>query len=220
MRTSIDRRNRKRKRLTATAWLWQEEAELGEWALPAEYVNLAQLYDRLGPAAESRFRSIVADHAPERRGENVVLNLNLPLGAVGLSDRVAAHFKKNVCWGGHTYNAHPVAAAAALAVQKIIKRDCLLGAATVRGTTLRRMLRDAFGAHPHVGDIRGRGLLVGLERERVLQGLAVLADQPRGDERALRAVADYGMPNVSDKVVRILHSYTDYVNRVVWRKGA
>ncbi|WP_332826982.1 non-hydrolyzing UDP-N-acetylglucosamine 2-epimerase [Ramlibacter sp.] len=63
-------------------------------------------------------------------------------------------------------------------------------------------------------------MMVGLERERVLQGLAVLADQPRGDERALRAVADYGMPNVSDKVVRILHSYTDYVNRVVWRKGA
>lgn len=63
-------------------------------------------------------------------------------------------------------------------------------------------------------------MMVGLERERVLQGLAVLADQPRGDTRALRPVADYGMPNVSDKVVRILHSYTDYVNRVVWRKGA
>lgn len=63
-------------------------------------------------------------------------------------------------------------------------------------------------------------MMVGLQRERVLQGLAVLADQPRGDERLLRPVADYGMPNVSDKVVRILHSYTDYVNRVVWRKGA
>ncbi|MCC2633860.1 MAG: UDP-N-acetylglucosamine 2-epimerase [Ramlibacter sp.] len=63
-------------------------------------------------------------------------------------------------------------------------------------------------------------MMVGLDRERVLQGLAVLADQPRGETRVLRPVADYGMPNVSDKVVRILHSYTDYVNRVVWRKGA
>ena len=63
-------------------------------------------------------------------------------------------------------------------------------------------------------------MMVGLERERVLQGLAVLASQARGEGRTLRAVADYGMPNVSDKVVRLIHSYTDYVNRVVWRKGA
>ncbi|MHA4867999.1 aspartate aminotransferase family protein [Duganella sp. PWIR1] len=64
---------------------------------------------------------------------------------------------------GHTYMGHPVAAAAALAVQKVIQRDNLLGAVTVRGAALRRMLRDAFGQHPHVGDIRGRGLLIGLE---------------------------------------------------------
>jgi UDP-N-acetylglucosamine 2-epimerase (non-hydrolysing) len=61
-------------------------------------------------------------------------------------------------------------------------------------------------------------MMVGLGRERVLQGLAVLAGQPRGGERLLRQVADYSMPNVSDKVVRLVHSYTDYVNRVVWRK--
>ncbi|AKU23824.1 aspartate aminotransferase family protein [Massilia sp. NR 4-1] len=64
---------------------------------------------------------------------------------------------------GHTYTGHPIAAAAALAVQKVIRRDCLLGAVTVRGGVLRRMLRDAFGGHPHVGDIRGRGLLLGIE---------------------------------------------------------
>jgi adenosylmethionine-8-amino-7-oxononanoate aminotransferase len=63
---------------------------------------------------------------------------------------------------GHTYMGHPVAAAAALAVQNVIRRDNLLGAVTVRGAALRRMLR-AFGDHPHVGDIRGRGLLIGLE---------------------------------------------------------
>jgi len=61
-------------------------------------------------------------------------------------------------------------------------------------------------------------MMVGLEEQRVLQGLAILQKQPRGDERLLRQVPDYSMPNVSDKVVRIIHSYTDYVNRVVWKK--
>jgi len=61
-------------------------------------------------------------------------------------------------------------------------------------------------------------MMVGLEVERVRQALAILEKQPRGADRALRQVADYSMPNVSDKVVRIIHSYTDYVNRVVWKK--
>lgn len=61
-------------------------------------------------------------------------------------------------------------------------------------------------------------MMVGLEVDRVRQGLAILATQPRGETRGLRQVADYSMPNVSDKVVRIIHSYTDYVNRVVWKK--
>lgn len=61
-------------------------------------------------------------------------------------------------------------------------------------------------------------MMVGLEVERVMQGLAILESQPRGQERLLRQVYDYSMPNVSDKVLRIIHSYTDYVNRVVWKK--
>lgn len=61
-------------------------------------------------------------------------------------------------------------------------------------------------------------MMVGLGTERVLQGLAILESQGCGDERTLRLVADYSMPNVSDKVIRIVHSYTDYVNRVVWKK--
>jgi UDP-N-acetylglucosamine 2-epimerase len=61
-------------------------------------------------------------------------------------------------------------------------------------------------------------MMVGLDAERVMQGLSILESQPRGEARLLRLVADYSMPNVSDKVVRIIHSYTDYVNRVVWKK--
>lgn len=61
-------------------------------------------------------------------------------------------------------------------------------------------------------------MMVGLEVDRVRQGLFILQSQPRGDERALRLVADYSIPNVSEKVVRIIHSYTEYVNRVVWKK--
>jgi UDP-N-acetylglucosamine 2-epimerase len=61
-------------------------------------------------------------------------------------------------------------------------------------------------------------MMVGLTAERVLQGLEILDHQPRGEERLLRLVADYSMPNVSEKVARIILSYTDYVNRVVWKK--
>lgn len=64
----------------------------------------------------------------------------------------------------------------------------------------------------------GAVMMVGLEVERVRQGLAIIAAQPRGTTRGLRLVADYNVPNVSDKVVRLILSYTDYVNRVVWRK--
>ena len=61
-------------------------------------------------------------------------------------------------------------------------------------------------------------MLVGLEVERILQSLAVLESQDRGDARTLQLVNDYSMPNVSDKVVRILHSYRDYVMRTVWKQ--
>ena len=61
-------------------------------------------------------------------------------------------------------------------------------------------------------------MMVGLTAERILQGLDILDHQPRGEERLLRLVADYSMSNVSEKVARIVLSYTDYVNRVVWKK--
>lgn len=61
-------------------------------------------------------------------------------------------------------------------------------------------------------------MMVGLELERVMQAIAILEDQPRDEKRLLREVADYSVPNVSDKVLRIIHSYTDYVKRVVWKE--
>lgn len=61
-------------------------------------------------------------------------------------------------------------------------------------------------------------MMVGLEPERVCQALSILATQPRGATRGLRPVADYSAPNVSEKILRIIVSYTDFVNRVVWRK--
>ncbi|CAM7989218.1 UDP-N-acetylglucosamine 2-epimerase (non-hydrolyzing) [Morganella morganii] len=61
-------------------------------------------------------------------------------------------------------------------------------------------------------------MMVGLGGERIMQALQILESQPSGDERLLRQVYDYSMPNVSDKVVRIVHSYTDYVKRVVWKE--
>jgi UDP-N-acetylglucosamine 2-epimerase (non-hydrolysing) len=61
-------------------------------------------------------------------------------------------------------------------------------------------------------------MLVGLNPERVMQGLIQLQHQKTGAERNLRPVADYSMPNVSDKIVRIILSYTDYVKRVVWNE--
>lgn len=62
-------------------------------------------------------------------------------------------------------------------------------------------------------------MMVGLSPERILQGLVQLEEQKIGKERNYRPVSDYSMPNVSQKVVRIILSYTDYVNRVVWRKS-
>jgi UDP-N-acetylglucosamine 2-epimerase (non-hydrolysing) len=64
----------------------------------------------------------------------------------------------------------------------------------------------------------GAVMMTGLEFENVERGLAVLTSQKRGGERSLRLVADYSMPNVSEKVLRIILSYTDYVNHTVWKK--
>ena len=61
-------------------------------------------------------------------------------------------------------------------------------------------------------------IMTGLQKERIMQSLSIIDKQSRGEQRLIRQVDDYSMPNVSDKMVRIIHSYTDYVNRVVWKK--
>ena len=60
--------------------------------------------------------------------------------------------------------------------------------------------------------------MVGLNPERILQALSALEVQERNPKRNFRAISDYSIPNVSEKVVRIILSYVDYVNRVVWNK--
>lgn len=91
-----------------------------------------------------------------------------PIGAVLARTPIIDRLRdgSGVFMHGHTYMGHPVAAAAALAVQQVIRRDNLLGAVTGRGAVLRTLLREALGRHPHVGDIRGRGLLIGVELVR------------------------------------------------------
>jgi UDP-N-acetyl-L-fucosamine synthase len=64
----------------------------------------------------------------------------------------------------------------------------------------------------------GAVMMTGLEFDRIRDALTLLENQPRGSARRLRIVDDYDVPNVSDKMVRIILSYTDYVNRVVWQK--
>lgn len=62
-------------------------------------------------------------------------------------------------------------------------------------------------------------IMVGLEASRVIEGLDILKNQKKGKERLLNLVPDYNVPNVSEKVLRIIYSYTDYVNRTVWKKN-
>lgn len=68
------------------------------------------------------------------------------------------------------------------------------------------------------GDEEGAVMMVGLDPERIRQALDILNSQPRGQERLFPLPDDYKVPNVSDKIIRIIHSYTDYVKRAVWKQ--
>jgi len=88
-----------------------------------------------------------------------------PIGALLASEKIVDAFKRGSGFfqHGHTYIGHPVGAAAALAVQKVIERDGLLNKVKADGEYFAGALRKTLGRHPHVGDIRGRGLFWGVE---------------------------------------------------------
>ena len=88
-----------------------------------------------------------------------------PIGATLLSGRIYDAFAhgSGAFQHGHTYICHPMACAAALAVQEVIARDRLLDNVVAMGAHLRRRLGERFGNHPYVGDVRGRGLFIGVE---------------------------------------------------------
>jgi adenosylmethionine-8-amino-7-oxononanoate aminotransferase len=88
-----------------------------------------------------------------------------PVGAVLAQKRIVDAMSEGSGFfqHGHTYLGHPVACAAALAVQRVIRRDKLLERVRSNGVTFERMLREALGDHPFVGDIRGRGHFWGIE---------------------------------------------------------
>ncbi|MCP1404370.1 aspartate aminotransferase family protein [Achromobacter insolitus] len=88
-----------------------------------------------------------------------------PIGAVMVQQRIVDAMQQGSGFfqHGHTYLGHAIACAASLAVQDVIRRDQLLARVRAQGEGLRQRLESALGAHPHVGDIRGRGLFMGVE---------------------------------------------------------
>lgn len=88
-----------------------------------------------------------------------------PIGAVMVQQRIVEAMQQGSGFfqHGHTYLGHAIACAASLAVQEVIRRDGLLARVQAQGAGLRQRLDSALGAHPHVGDIRGRGLFMGIE---------------------------------------------------------
>jgi len=128
-----------------------------------------------------------------------------PIGAVLLSDRIFDAFRTGSGFfqHGHTYLAHPLACAAALAVQQVIVEDNLLDNVRRQGAHLERRLRERFGNNPHVGDIRGRGLFWAVEyvQDRASKApfdpaLKLNARVKR--EAMARGLACYAMPGTID----------------------
>ncbi|MGE5337787.1 MAG: aspartate aminotransferase family protein [Gemmatimonadota bacterium] len=118
-----------------------------------------------------------------------------PIGATLASARVVEALRKGsgMFMHGHTYIGHPVAAAAALAVQKVIERDHLLANVRARGAHLARQLQRRFGDHPHVGDIRGRGLFMAIELVRDRASKATFDPALRLHARIKQRAMEHGL---------------------------
>ncbi len=128
-----------------------------------------------------------------------------PIGAVLLSEKVYAAFRDGSGFfqHGHTYLAHPIACAAALAVQDTIQRDDLVANVGRQGERLERRLRERFGNHHHVGDIRGRGLFWAIEYVTDRTSKAPFAPELKLNARVkreamARGLACYAMPGTID----------------------
>lgn len=130
-----------------------------------------------------------------------------PIGGMLISERIVAAIRDGSggFMHGHTYLGHPLACAAALAVQAVIKEDGLLAAVRRQGERLKSGLVDALGQHPHVGDIRGRGLLLGLEFVRDRESKATFDPAQKFNqlvktEAMARGVVVYPMPGTINGV--------------------
>jgi adenosylmethionine-8-amino-7-oxononanoate aminotransferase len=118
-----------------------------------------------------------------------------PVGAVLVAERIVEAMRAGSGFfqHGHTYIGHPVAAAAALAVQKVLKRDRLVERCREQGAKLRAWLEEEFREHPYVGDIRGRGLFLALELVRDRASKEPFDPALRMHARVKKAALDAGL---------------------------
>ena len=161
--------------------------------------NFRGLIDSLNEIAEKfRLPIIVSTHP---RTRNMIDKMNIEV-------RPEIQFLKPL--GFHDYNALQMRSYAVLSDSGTISEESSI--LNFRALNIRE-------AHERPEAMEEASvMMVGLSPERILQGLVQLQQQQTGRERNYRMVADYSMPNVSEKMVRIILSYTDYINRVVWSK--